>query len=98
MRLLIHPDLPADTGDFRLMSRQVVDALLQMEERHRFLRGMVAWLGFSQTAVRYSRAGRAAGQTKYNLRKMIGLAWNASVSFSPAPLRVSLILGVFIAL
>jgi dolichol-phosphate mannosyltransferase len=98
MRLLIHPDLPADTGDFRLMSRQVVDALLQLRERHRFLRGMVAWLGFAQTAVKYSRAGRAAGRTKYNLRKMLTLAWNASVSFSPAPLRVSLMAGVFIAM
>ena len=98
MRLLIHPDLPADAGDFRLMSRQVVDALLQMHERHRFLRGMVAWLGFAQTAVKYSRAERAAGRTKYNLRKMLTLAWNASVSFSPAPLRVSLMAGVFIAM
>jgi len=98
MRLLIHPDLPADAGDFRLMSRPVVKALLQMRERHRFLRGMVAWLGFAQTAIQYSRAGRAAGRTKYNLRKMIGLAWNASVSFSPLPLRVSLLTGVLIAL
>ena len=98
MRLLIHPDLPADAGDFRLMSRQVVDALLQMNEQHRFLRGMVAWLGFAQTAVKYARAGRAAGRTKYNLRKMMTLAWNASVSFSPVPLRVSLMLGVFIAM
>ncbi|SRR6266540_2092827 len=98
MRLLVHPDLPPDTGDFRLMSRRVVDALLQLREKHRFLRGMVTWLGFSQTAVRYSRAGRAAGRTKYSLRKMFGLAWNASVSFSPLPLRASLALGVFIAL
>ena len=91
-------NIPPNTGDFRLMSRQVVDALLQMHERHRFLRGMVAWLGFAQTAVKYSRAGRAAGRTKYNLRKMLSLAWNASISFSPAPLRVSLMAGVFIAL
>src|SRR2546430_6702564 len=69
-----------------------------MRERHRFLRGMVAWLGFAQTSVEYSRAGRAAGRTKYNLRKMMALAWNASVSFSPLPLRVSLMLGLFIAM
>lgn len=98
MRLLVHRKLPADTGDFRLMSRPVVNALLQMKERHRFLRGMVAWLGFPQTAVRFSRAPRLSGTTKYNLSKMIGLAWNASVSFSPLPLRISLVLGVLIAL
>lgn len=98
MRLLVHRKLPADTGDFRLMSRPVVNALLQMKERHRFLRGMVAWLGFPQTAVKFSRAPRLSGTTKYNLSKMIGLAWNASVSFSPLPLRISLVLGVLIAL
>jgi glycosyltransferase involved in cell wall biosynthesis len=98
MRWLVHPDLPADTGDFRLMSRAAVDALLQMPEKHRFLRGMVAWLGFAQTAVKFTRPGRHAGQTKYNLRKMITLAWNASVSFSPLPLRLSLVAGLFVAL
>ena len=98
MRLLVHPDLPADAGDFRLMSRPVVNALLKMPEKHRFLRGMVTWLGFSQTAVRFSRPGRHAGQTKYGVRKMVALAWNASVSFSPLPLRVSLVVGLFVAL
>jgi dolichol-phosphate mannosyltransferase len=98
MRLLVHPGLPPDTGDFRLMSRPVVNALLRMPERHRFLRGMVTWLGFQQTAVMFSRPGRQAGQSKYSVGKMIALAWNASVSFSPLPLRVSLVLGLLVAL
>ncbi len=98
MRLLVHRDLPSDTGDFRLMSRPVLDALLQMREKHRFLRGMVTWVGFAQTAVKFSREARRQGQTKYNLRKMLSLAWNASVSFSPLPLRLNLFAGVGVAL
>lgn len=98
MRLLIHKNLPPDTGDFRLMSRPVLDALLQMKEKHRFLRGMVTWLGFSQTAVQFSRDKRHTGHTKYNFRKMASLAWNASVSFSPLPLRINLVLGIFVAM
>ena len=98
MRWLVHPGLPPDAGDFRLMSRPVLNALLRMPERHRFLRGMVTWLGFQQTAVMFSRPGRQAGQSKYSVSKMIALAWNASVSFSPFPLRVSLVLGLFVAL
>lgn len=98
MRRFIHRDLPADTGDFRLISRRCLDALKSMRETHRFIRGMVAWVGFAQTAVVYQRAPRAAGQTKYSLRKMLWFAWTAAVSFSPAPLRASLGLGMGIAL
>ncbi len=93
MRRLIHPDLPVDVGDFRLMSRACLDVLLQMRELHRFLRGMVTWVGFAQTDVTFSRPARAAGETKYPLQKMLLFAWNAAVSFSPLPLRLSLGLG-----
>ena len=81
--------LPPDVGDFRLMSRRCVDNLRSMREMHRFLRGMVAWVGFPQTCVRYERQPRVAGTTKYPLRKMISLAWTAAVSFSALPLRIS---------
>jgi len=98
MRGFVHRDLPADAGDFRLISRRCLDALKSMRETHRFIRGMVAWVGFAQTAVVYQRAPRAAGETKYSLRKMLWFAWTAAVSFSPAPLRASLGLGMGIAL
>lgn len=94
MRKLIHKDLPVDVGDFRLMSRACLDVLLQMRELHRFLRGMVTWVGFAQTDVTFVRPPRAAGETKYPLRKMLLFAWNAAVSFSPLPLRLSLGVGL----
>ncbi|MBY0504612.1 MAG: glycosyltransferase family 2 protein [Bryobacteraceae bacterium] len=94
MRLLVHEDLPADAGDFRLLSRRCLDALRAMRETHRFLRGMGAWVGFPQIEVRYQRAARAAGETKYPLHKMLKLAWTAALSFSPAPLRISFLLGL----
>lgn len=97
MKKLVHPDLPVDAGDFRLISRECLDALLRMRETHRFLRGMVAWVGFAQTAVSYKRDARAAGETKYPLRKMLTFAWTAALSFSPLPLRVSLVVGVLTA-
>ena len=81
--------LPRDVGDFRLMSRRCVESLRTMRELHRFLRGMVAWVGYPQTSVLYEREPRAAGATKYPLRKMIRLAWTAAVSFSALPLRIS---------
>lgn len=93
MQRLVHKDLPVDTGDFRLVSRQCLIALKQMRETHRFLRGMVAWVGFPQVAVKYRRERRAAGDTKYPLSKMLKFAWTAAVSFSPLPLRLSLMLG-----
>ena len=97
MRVLIHHDLPSDAGDFRLISRSCLDALLSMRETHRFLRGMVAWVGFPQTAVDYVRDSRVAGETKYPLSKMLALAWTAAVSFSPTPLRLSFGLGILAA-
>jgi dolichol-phosphate mannosyltransferase len=88
MRRLVDRRLPADTGDFRLVSRRVIDALRQVREHDRFVRGIVAWLGFSQRAVPYRRPGRAAGTTKYPLTKMLRLALDAMVSFSNLPLRL----------
>jgi len=86
-------EIPLDTGDFRLMGRRVADALLAMPERDRFVRGMVSWLGFSQTAVPYRRAARAAGATKFSLFKMLRFATDGIVSFSILPLRLATWVG-----
>jgi glycosyltransferase involved in cell wall biosynthesis len=85
--------MPVDTGDFRLMDRKVVDVLKQMRERHRFPRGMSAWVGFRQIGVEYKRGTRYAGVTKYPFRKMLGLALNAITSFSYFPLQVATFFG-----
>jgi dolichol-phosphate mannosyltransferase len=85
--------IPLDTGDFRLMDRNVVDVMNSMRERHRFLRGMSAWVGFKQIGVEYKRAARKAGETKYPFRKMFRLALNAITSFSYLPLQVATFFG-----
>lgn len=85
--------IPLDTGDFRLMDRKVVNVLKQMRERHRFPRGMSAWVGFKQIGVEYKRAARKAGETKYPFRKMFRLALNAITSFSYFPLQVATFFG-----
>ncbi|HLF75419.1 MAG TPA: glycosyltransferase family 2 protein [Anaerolineales bacterium] len=85
--------IPLDTGDFRLMDRKVVDVLKQMRERHRFPRGMSAWVGFKQAGIEYKRAARVAGETKYPFRKMFRLALNAVTSFSYFPLQVATFFG-----
>ncbi len=97
MQRFVHEDLPIDAGDFRLISKPCLDAVRSMRETHRFLRGMVAWVGFSQTAVRFERPGRVAGETKYPLSRMLHFAWTAALSFSPAPLRVSFAFGVLVS-
>lgn len=79
--------IPLDTGDFRLMSRRALDALLAMPEQARFIRGMVAWIGFRQVPFAYDRAERHAGETSYPIGKMFGLAFDAITGFSTAPLR-----------
>ena len=86
-------DIPTDTGDFRLMSRKVVDAFKQMRERHRFVRGMVPWLGFKSAPLEYDRAERFAGETKYPLSKMLAFATYAILSFSSKPLTMAIRLG-----
>jgi polyisoprenyl-phosphate glycosyltransferase len=85
--------IPVDTGDFRLMDRKVVDVLKQMKERHRFPRGMSAWVGFRQIGVTYKRAARVAGVTKYPFKKMLRLAINAITGFSYFPLQVATYFG-----
>jgi glycosyltransferase involved in cell wall biosynthesis len=98
MRMFVHRDLPADVGDFRLLSRACLEALNSMRETHRFLRGMMAWTGFPQTAVLFDRPARCAGRTNYSFPKMLQFAWTAAVSFSPAPLRVSMFAGFVLAM
>lgn len=85
--------IPLDTGDFRLMDRKVINVLKQMRERHRFPRGMSAWVGFKQVGVEYKRAARKAGETKYPFRKMFRLAINAVTGFSYFPLQVATYFG-----
>jgi dolichol-phosphate mannosyltransferase len=88
MKKFIARNLPENTGDFRLISRKVALELREMGERDRFLRGMVSWIGHNQKSLLYSRDERAAGSTKYPLKKMIRLALNATFSFSDLPLRI----------
>lgn len=89
--------IPADVGDFRLIDRKVLDALRQMPERNRFVRGMVAWLGFRQAEVAFHRLERVAGETKYPLFKMMRLATNAALGFSDAPLRFAIWCGLAVS-
>jgi polyisoprenyl-phosphate glycosyltransferase len=89
--------IPRDSGDFRLMSRRAVDVLLTMPERHRFIRGMVSWIGFPQTALQYDRDPRYAGETKYPLRKMIRFALDAITAFSTRPLAWASTVGFIFA-
>lgn len=86
-------DIPLDAGDFRLLDRKVVNVLNQMRERHRFPRGMSAWVGFRQVGVPYRRAARIAGETKYPFRKMFRLAINAITGFSYFPLQMATFIG-----
>ena len=94
---LAETDVPLDTGNFRLMDRRVVDALLAMPERYRFTRGLVAWMGFRQVAVPFLREPRAGGETKYPLRALLRLAIDGLLSFSNAPLRLAFWLGLLAA-
>lgn len=86
--------IPCEVGDFRLMDRKVVDALREMPESDRFLRGMISWVGFRQWALPYKRDQRFSGTSKYTFWKMLGLANNGVLSFSLAPLRLSLVAGL----
>jgi dolichol-phosphate mannosyltransferase len=86
-------DIPLDTGDFRLMDRKVVNVMNSMREKHRFLRGMGAWVGFRQVGVAYKRRARMAGETKYPFKKMFRLALNAITGFSYFPLQMATYMG-----
>ena len=90
--------IPRDTGDFRLLSRRALDVLLAMPERHRFIRGMVSWIGFRQEPILYDRAARYADATSYNYRKMIRFALDAITGFSVKPLQLASIAGFFCGL
>jgi len=91
-------DIPVDTGDFRLMSRRALDAFLAMPEQARFIRGMVAWIGFKQVPFPYDRAERFAGTTKYPLKKMMRFAFDALTGFSSAPLKLASHAGLWLSL
>ena len=91
-------NIPMDTGDFRLMDRKVVNALKTMKEKHRFMRGMSVWVGFRQTGVKYMRAERYAGETKYPLKKMLKFAMDGITSFSYFPLQLATYVGFASAL
>ncbi|MFC5704365.1 glycosyltransferase family 2 protein [Cohnella faecalis] len=97
LRSMTSVNIPVDTGDFRLMDRKVCDALCEMRERSRFIRGMVSWAGFRQASVEYVREERFAGETKYPLRKMIKLSLDAITSFSTKPLKFAGILGFLLS-
>lgn len=98
LRLLSDTPVSAAASDFRLMSRPALDALLQLRESHRFLRGMVSWLGFRVTSVPFQAADRAAGRSQYTLRRMLRLATDGLLSFSRTPLRVPLFVGAIVLL
>ena len=91
---LIDFEIPSDAGDFRLMTRRVLEALLSMPESHRFIRGMVAWIGFRQVPLEYDRQSRYAGETGYTFTKMLNFALDAITAFSARPLRLGLYAGI----
>lgn len=95
LQRLVDIEIPLDSGDFRLMSRRIVDAINTMPEQHRFIRGMVSWLGYNQTSIQYDRHERFAGETKYPLARMMRLALDAITGFSLAPLKLATWLGFF---
>ncbi len=96
LRFLTNIDIPVDTGDFRLMDRKVVEGVKGMRERHRFIRGMVSWIGFKQVALTYDRQARSWGRTNYSYSRMFRFAFDAVTSFSTMPLRIVTIFGLFI--
>jgi len=98
IRRLTNVSIPVDTGDFRLMSRRVVDALGETREKHRFLRGLVSWVGYRQTGVTYERDARLHGESKYPLSKMLKFAIDGVTSFSEIPLRFATYLGFGVSL
>jgi polyisoprenyl-phosphate glycosyltransferase len=94
LRKVTDVEIPLDTGDFRLMDRKVVNVLKAIKERNRFIRGLVSWVGFKQIGIKYDRAERYDGETKYPLKKMIRFSVDAITSFSFVPLRVASMLGI----
>jgi len=95
---LTEVDIPLDTGDFRLIDRRVCEVMKQVREKNRFVRGLISWAGFRQTAVEYIREERFAGKTKYSLSKMLRLSTDGITSFSYKPLKLATLMGSFISL
>ena len=93
LSMLTTIDIPVDTGDFRIMSRRVIQEMNAMPERHRFIRGLTSWVGFKQTSIEYERAERFSGQTKFSVTKMLSFAMDGLTSFSSVPLRLASLLG-----
>ena len=98
MRRVGYGDMPVDSGDFRLMTRRVLDILNSMPEQHRFIRGMVSWIGLRQVALAYDRAPRRSGKSNYSFTAMIRLAFDALTSFSIMPLRLASYLGLMLGI
>lgn len=98
MRKVANIDVPLDAGDFSLMDRRVVDHINAMPEHNRFVRGLRGWVGFNQVGVEYERSARAAGEPKYNLKKLFKLAMDGIITFSSMPLRLAVWIGTFSAL
>lgn len=98
LRSLTDVDIPVDAGDFRLIDRKVCNALKQVKERNRYIRGIISWLGFKQTGIEFKRDKRFAGETKYPLKKMFKFAFDAITSFSYRPLKLASYVGVFLSL
>jgi glycosyltransferase involved in cell wall biosynthesis len=97
IRRLTNVSIPVDTGDFRLMSRRVVSALRDSRERHRFIRGLVSWVGFKQTGIEYDRAERHSGASKYPFSKMLKFAVDGITAFSEIPLRIATWFGFIVS-
>src|SRR5690606_4494431 len=91
-------EIPIDTGDFRIISREVADQLKRMKEKNKFLRGQISWLGFNQTFVEYDRDERQKGETKFTISKMLRFALDGITSFSNFPLQIASFLGFFFSI
>jgi len=97
MKSMTEVDMPLDTGDFRLIDRKVCDALKSANEKNRFIRGLISWLGFKQTGIEYVRDKRFAGETKYPFKKMLKFAFDGITSFSYKPLKLATYFGTFLS-
>ena len=97
LRSMTDVEIPVDTGDFRLIDRKVCEALKQVNERNRYIRGIISWLGFKQTGIEFVRDKRFAGATKYPLKKMMKFAFDAITSFSYKPLKLASIFGMLLS-
>ena len=94
---MAHVNIPEDTGDYRVMTRKVVEVLKKMPEQHKFLRGQIAWLGFKQSFVEYDRDARAAGKPGYSYKKLFQLAFDGITGFSDVPLRIATMMGFIVS-